>query len=226
MGERITLQAADGHELGAYVARPTGEPIAGLVVIQEIFGVNAHIRSVADSYAEDGFLAVAPAIFDRVERNVDLSYDPADAQKAMSFIPRLDVDKAVIDIGAALDYAKKATGKKAGVIGYCLGGTLAWLTATRLHPDAAVGYYGGRIGNYAGENPSAPMILHFGRKDTHIPADEVEKVHAAHPEVEIHWYDAGHAFNCEPRPSYNADAARLARERSLGFLLKFLVQSS
>jgi carboxymethylenebutenolidase len=144
----------------------------------------------------------------------------------MSFIPRLDVDKAVIDIGAALDYAKKATGKKAGVIGYCLGGTLAWLTATRLHPDAAVGYYGGRIGNYAGENPSAPMMLHFGRKDTHIPADEVEKVHAAHPEVEIHWYDAGHAFNCEPRPSYNADAARLARERSLGFLLKFLVQSS
>ena len=226
MGERITLRAADGHELGAYVARPTGEPIAGLVVIQEIFGVNAHIRSVADSYAEDGFLAVAPAIFDRVERNVDLSYDPADAQKAMSFIPRLDVDKAVIDIGAALDYAKKATGKKAGVIGYCLGGTLAWLTATRLHPDAAVGYYGGRIGNYAGENPSAPMMLHFGRKDTHIPADEVEKVHAAHPEVEIHWYDAGHAFNCEPRPSYNADAARLARERSLGFLLKFLVQSS
>ncbi len=223
MGERITLHAADGHELGAYVARPIGEPFAGLVVVQEIFGVNAHIRSVADGYAKDGFLAVAPAIFDRVERNVELSYDPADMQKAMSFIPRLDIDQAVIDIGAALDYAKKATGKKAGVIGYCLGGTLAWLTATRLHPDAAVGYYGGRIGNYAAENPSTSVMLHFGRKDTHIPAEEVEKVHAAHPDVEIFWYDAGHAFNCEPRPSYNAEAARLARERSMGFLKKFLV---
>lgn len=222
MGERITLRAADGHELGAYVTRPVGEPIAGLVVIQEIFGVNAHIRSVADGYAQDGFLAVAPAIFDRVERDVELSYDAADLQKAMSFIPRLDIDKAVIDIGAALDYAKMTTGKKPGVIGYCLGGTLAWLAAARLHPDAVVGYYGGRIGNYAGENPSAPVMLHFGSKDTHIPAEEVEKVHAAHPQVEIYWYDAGHAFNCEPRPSYNAEAARLARERSLEFLKRVL----
>lgn len=226
MGERIELQTADGHELGAYVARPAGDPIAGLVVIQEIFGVNAHIRSVADGFARDSFLAVAPAIFDRVEKNVELAYDGPDMQKALSFIPRLDIGKAVFDIGAALDYAKKATGKKAGVIGYCFGGTLAWLAATRLHPDAAVGYYGGRIGNYAGENPSGPVMLHFGRKDTHIPAEEVEKVHAAHPEVEIYWYDAGHAFNCEPRPNYNPDAARLARERSLAFLKKFLVGSS
>jgi carboxymethylenebutenolidase len=226
MGERITLRAADGHELGAYVARPAGEPIAGLVVIQEIFGVNAHIRSVADGYAKDGFLAVAPAIFDRLERDLELSYDPADAQKAMSFIPRLDIDKAIVDMDAALDYARKASGKKAGVIGYCLGGTLAWLAATRLHPDAAVGYYAGRIGTYAAENPSAPVMLHFGRKDTHIPAPEVEMVHAAHPDVEIYWYDAGHAFNCDPRPSYNPEAARLARERSLGFLKKFLVHSS
>ncbi len=226
MGERIRLHAADGHELGAYVARPAGEPVAGLVVIQEIFGVNAHIRSVADGYANDGFLAVAPAIFDRIERDVDLGYAPADTQKAMSFIPRLDIDKAVIDIGAALDYARKSTGKKAGVIGYCLGGTLAWLAAARLRPGAAVGYYGGRIGNYAAQNPSAPVMLHFGRNDTHIPPEEVEKVHAAHPQVEIYWYDAGHAFNCEPRPSYHPEAARLARERSLGFLKKFLVRSS
>jgi carboxymethylenebutenolidase len=222
MGERITVHSADGHELGAYVARPMGAPIAGLVVIQEIFGVNEHIRSVADGYAQDGFLAVAPAIFDRLERDVELSYDPADMQKAVSFIPRLDIDKAVIDIGATLDYAARSAGKRAGVIGYCLGGTLAWLAATRFHPDAAVGYYGGRIGNYAAENPSSPVMLHFGRKDTHIPAEEVEKVHAAHPGVEIHWYDAGHTFNCEPRPSYNPEAARLARERSLEFLKKNL----
>ena len=226
MGERITLKAADGHALGAYVARPAGKPSAGLVIVQEIFGVNEHIRSVADGYAGDGFLAVAPALFDRIERDVELGYEGADVQKAMSFIPKLDIDNAVIDLGAALDFAAITSDKKAGVVGYCLGGTLAWLTAARLHPDAAVGYYGGRIGNYASETPSCPVMLHFGKKDAHIPAEEVEKVHAAHPEVEIYWYDAGHAFNATPRTSYNAEAAHVARERSLAFLKKFLVQRS
>ena len=226
MGERITLKAADGQVLGAYVAKPAAEPLGGLVVVQEIFGVNEHIRSVADGYARDGFLAVAPALFDRIERDVDLGYEGADVQKAMTFIPRLDMDKAVIDLGAALDFATSTSAKKAGVIGYCLGGTLAWLAAARLHPDAAVGYYGGRIGNYAREKPTCPVMLHFGQKDTHIPAEEVEKVHAAHPEVEIYWYDAGHAFNATPRVSYNPEAARVARERSLAFLKKFLVPDS
>ena len=222
MSEFTTLKAADGHELAAYVARPAGEPIAGLVVVQEIFGVNAHIRSVADGYAKDGFLAVAPALFDRIERGVELGYEGADMQRAMSFIPRLNIDNAVADIAAALEFAESATGKKAGVIGYCFGGTLAWLAATRLHPGAAVGYYGGRIGNYAAENPSAPVMLHFGKQDTHIPADEVEKVRAAHPEVKIFWYDAGHGFNCEPRSSFNGEAAHQARERSLDFLKRYL----
>ena len=226
MSEPVTLSAADGHSFNAYVARPAGEPAAGLVVLQEIFGVNAHIRSVADGYANDGFLAVAPALFDRIERGVELGYEGADMQKAMTFIPRLDIDKAVADMAAALEFARKASGKKTGVIGYCFGGTLAWLAATRLYPDAAVGYYGGRIGNYAHEEPSCPVMLHFGRKDSHIPAEEVEKVQATHPEAEIYWYDAGHAFNATPRTSYNADAARLARERSLAFLKKFLVHSS
>jgi carboxymethylenebutenolidase len=222
MGEFKPLRAADGHELEAYIARPDGEPIAGLVVVQEIFGVNAHIRSVADEYAKDGFLAVAPALFDRIERGVELRYEGADMQRAISFIPKLDMDKAVLDVGAALDYARTTTGKKAGVIGYCFGGTLAWLAATRLHCDAAVGYYGGRIGNYAAENPAAPVMLHFGKQDTHIPAEEVNKVHAAHPTVEIYWYDAGHAFNATPRASYNPEAAQLARQRSLAFLKKHL----
>jgi carboxymethylenebutenolidase len=225
MGKSTRLTAADGHEFAAYVARPAGEPIGGLVVAQEIFGVNAHIRAVADEYAVDGFLAVAPALFDRIERGVELGYEGADVQKAMSFIPRLDIDKGVADVAAALEFAKKTTCKKAGVIGYCFGGTIAWLSATRLHPDAAVGYYGGRIGNYAAENPSCPVILHFGRKDTHIPAEEVDKVHSAHPDVEIYWYDAGHAFNATPRSSYNAEAAMLARTRSLAFLRKNLVSS-
>jgi len=225
MGESIRLTATDGHELAAYVARPAGEPIAGLAVVQEIFGVNAHIRAVADEYASDGFLAVAPALFDRIERGVELGYEGADAQKAISFIPRLDIDKAVADVAAALEFAKKTTGKKAGVIGYCFGGTIAWLAATRLHSDAAVGYYGGRIGNYAAENPLCPVMLHFGRQDAHIPAEAVEKVHSAHPDVEIYWYDAGHAFNATPRASYNAEAAKLARSRSLAFLKKNLVSS-
>lgn len=222
MSESVTLHAVDGHAFNAYVARPASEPIAGLVVVQEIFGVNAHIRSVADGWARDGFLAVAPALFDRISPDIELGYDPESMKTAMSLFPKFDVDKSIVDIAAAIDFAAAATHKKVGVIGYCLGGTIAWLSATRLHPAAAVGYYGGRIGNYAGEEPSCPVMLHFGREDTHIPAAEVEKVHSAHPEVEIFRYDAGHAFNCDPRPSYNAAAATEARRRSLEFLKKNL----
>jgi carboxymethylenebutenolidase len=222
MSEYVTLRAADGHEFKAYVARPAGKPVAGLVVIQEVFGVNSHIRSVADGYAKDGFLAVAPALFDRIQPGIELGYEGADLQTAMSLIPKLDVEKSVLDIGAAIEFAATETGKKVGVIGYCFGGTLAWLAAARLHPAAAVGYYGGRIGNYVGEIISVPVMLHFGRQDAHIPAEEVEKVQRAHPEVQIHWYDAGHGFNCNPRASYNAAAAKEARQRSLDFLKKHL----
>lgn len=222
MSEYVTLKATDGFELNAYVARPEGEPIAGLVVVQEIFGVNPHIRSVADGYAKDGFLVVAPALFDRFERGVELSYEGADMQQAMSFVPKLNPDKSLEDVAAAIDFAHAATGKKVGVIGYCFGGTMAWLAATRLHPAVAVGYYGGHIANYASETPAAPVMLHFGKQDTHIPAAGVEKVQAAHPEVEVYWYDAGHGFNCDARGSYNADAAHEARARSLSFLKKHL----
>lgn len=222
MGEKVTLKASDGFESGAYVARPQGEPIAGLVVVQEIFGVNRHIRSVADGYARDGFLAVAPALFDRIERDVELGYEGADMERARTFIPRIDMDAAIKDVAAAMEFARRETGKKVGVIGYCWGGTLAWLAAARLHADTAVGYYGGQIGRFAAENPAAPVMLHFGRLDQHIPPEEVEKVHSAHPEAEIYWYDAGHGFNCDARSSYNAEAAKLARERSLAFLKKHL----
>jgi len=222
MNEFVTLTAADGHQLSAYVAHPETEPIAGLVIVQEIFGVNAHIRSVADGYARDGFLAVAPALFDRIERGVELAYDGADMQKAMTFIPKLDAENALADVAAAMEFAARTTEKKVGVVGYCFGGTIAWLAATRHHPAAAVGYYGGRIANYALETPTAPIMLHFGKQDTHIPAEEVEKVSSAHPDVEIYWYDAGHGFNCDARASYNRQAAELARERSLRFLMKHL----
>lgn len=223
MSETVKLTAADGHQFDAYVSHPAGAPIAGLVVLQEIFGVNRHIRSVADGYARDGFLAVAPALFDRVERGVELSYDGPEAKRGMEIRQKLTIDDAMKDVSAALEYVRRQTGRKSGVIGYCFGGLLAWLSATRLHPDVAVGYYAGGIGNFAAETPHAPVQLHFGKLDTHIPAEQVDKVHAAHPEVEIHWYsNAGHGFNCDMRASYNAEAAALARTRALAFLKQHL----
>jgi carboxymethylenebutenolidase len=222
--EKIVLRAKDGQEIGAYVAWPDAAPVAALVVIQEIFGVNAHIRRVTDSYAKDGFLAIAPALFDRIEKGVELAYEGSDAARARSFIPRLDMEKAVLDVEAAVQYAAKSTGKKIGVVGYCWGGSLAWLTATRLPVQAAVGYYGGRIAAYAHEQPKAPVMLHFGTEDQHIPKADVDKIQAAHPEVEIYWYEAGHGFNCDARASYNPEAATLARERSLAFLRHNLIE--
>jgi carboxymethylenebutenolidase len=233
MSEWVELTSKDGFKLSAYVAKPAGEPIAGLVLIQEIFGVNKHIRSVADRYAKDGFLVVAPATLDRVERNVDLDYSPEGWAKAIELMNKrlaifqeaLKTDKAgaLGDIEAALDYAKAQTGKKTGTVGFCLGGLLSWLSACWLKPDAAVGYYAGGIGNYAEETPKAPVMLHFGKNDTHIPAEQVEKVARAHPEVQIFWYDAGHAFNRDLDPaSYDAASAKLARERSLEFFKKNL----
>jgi carboxymethylenebutenolidase len=219
MSETIQLKAKDGHELDAYVAKPEGEPIAGLVVIQEIFGVNKHIRSVADGYAKDGFLVIAPALFDRVEKHVELTYEGEDMKKAVELMQKLKPDTAIEDVGAALDYVKTQTQKKSGTIGYCYGGSMSWLSACRLTPDASVGYYAGGIGNFAQETPKAPVMLHFGRLDTHIPAEQVEKVHELHPEVQIFWYDnAEHGFNCDMRSSFNAQAAKLARQRSLEFL--------
>jgi carboxymethylenebutenolidase len=222
MSELVNLKAEDGHQLDAYVAAPAGEAVAALVVIQEIFGVNAHIRSVADGYAQDGFLAVAPALFDRVKRGVELSYEGNDVQKAMALSKKLKMDDILKDTAAAMEYASSRTGKKTGVIGYCLGGSIAWLAACRLSVDAAVGYYGGKIQQYAEEQPKCPVMLHFGSKDQHIPREAVAKIQAAHPDVPVYFYDAGHGFNCDARASYHAASAKLARDRSLSFLKKNL----
>ncbi len=223
MGEHVRLRAFDEHEFDAYVARPAGEPMAGLVVVQEAFGVNRHIRSVVDGFAKDGFFAVAPALFDRIERGVELGYAGEDMQKGIAIARQIDLAKAVLDVGAALDYARRETGRKVGVIGYCLGGSMAWLAATRLHPDAAVGFYGGYVAKFAEEQPKSPVMLHFGLQDQHIPRAEIdEKVARTHPDIPIFWYDAGHGFNCDDRASYNAEAAKLARQRSLEFLKKHL----
>jgi carboxymethylenebutenolidase len=216
----IQIQARDGHTLDAYVARPAGEPIGGLVVIQEIFGINKHIRDVADGYATDGFLVIAPALFDRVERNVELGYEGEDRKRAMAIYPKLDFGNAMKDVEAALGWARKNSGKKTGVVGYCLGGTLAWLTATRLKPDVAVGYYAGGIDRFAGETPAAPVMMHFGSKDAHITKEMVAKVADAHPDVQIFWYDADHGFNRKA----DAPATRLARARAVAFLTQCVIE--
>lgn len=224
MNGRINLKASDGHELGAYVASTLESPAAGLVVIQEAFGVNRHIRSVADGYAQDGFLAIAPALFDRLERDVELGYAPADMSRGIALARQVNFADAVKDVAAALDYLRQQHMKKCGVIGYCLGGSMAWLAAARLDPDAAVAYYGGRIAQFAQENPRCPVMLHFGTQDKHIPREDINRVQAAHPDVQIFWYEADHGFNCNDRASYNATAAKQARERSLEFLKKHLAR--
>lgn len=222
MSKHVTLRAEDGHELDAYVAEPAGEPVAALVVVQEIFGVNRHIRSVADGWARDGFLAVAPALFDRFERGVDLSYEGEDAQRAMGFSRRLKMDELLRDTAAAIDYARATSRKKTGIVGYCLGGSIAWLAACRFGVEAAVSYYGGRIAEYAAEQPRCPVMLHFGRQDAHIRPEMVAAVQTAHPDIPVFLYDAGHGFNCDVRAAYHAPSAKLARERSLEFFHKNL----
>lgn len=223
MSEWLKVKASDGNELSVYVARPEGEPIGALVLVQEIFGVNAHIRRVADGYAKDGFVVVAPALFDRVERGVELKYEGEDAKHAYELMNKLNPDTALLDIAAAYGVAKEA-GQGIGVIGYCFGGLMSWLTATRgetlkMQPSCCVGYYPGGIGKFAKEEPSCPVLLNFGGADTHIGADQIEAVREAHPEVKIFIYDgAEHGFNCDARSSYNPQAAALARERTLAFL--------
>jgi carboxymethylenebutenolidase len=223
MSEWIKLSAEDGQELSAYVARPADQAVGGLVLIQEIFGVNAHIRSVADSYAKDGFLVVAPSLFDRIERGVELKYEGEDLQRAYGFYQKLSPETALLDVAAAYGWAKES-GKGIGVIGYCYGGFMSWLTATRgetlkMRPSCCVGYYPGGVGQVASEEPSCPVMLHFGAEDSHIGQDQIEAVRSAHPEVEIYVYEgAGHGFNCDARASFDAPSAALARERSLAFL--------
>jgi carboxymethylenebutenolidase len=228
MGKWTKLTADDGHELGAYVATPAQEPIGALVVVQEIFGVNKSIRGVADEYAREGFVAIAPALFDRFEPNVELGYGEADMKKAFTdYYPKLDPKVSLLDIAAAFHHVKKA-GKPTGVLGFCYGGLMSWLSATRgagvrMQPDCCVGYYAGGIGKVAAEEPVCPVLLHFGAEDTHIGSDQVEAVRAVHPEVEIFLYDGvGHAFANPDRTSYDAAATALAHRRSLAFLKKNL----
>jgi carboxymethylenebutenolidase len=219
MSAFVELTASDGFTLSAWRADPEGKPRAAIVVIQEIFGVNHHIRGVADFFASQGYLAIAPALFDRVQKGVDLGYGGSDRQTAMALMGKLDNQSTALDVAAAIQAAKQ--GGKVAVVGYCLGGSIAYVAASRL-PDvsAAVCYYGGRILDAKDDYPKVPTILHFGEKDAHIPIARVKDFAAAHPELPVYTYPADHGFNCDERASYDAPAATLARTRTLEFLAK------
>lgn len=211
----LTLTASDGHTLGAYRADPTGDPRGAIVVIQEIFGVNAHIRSICDRLAEIGYVAIAPALFDRTERDFQSGYSAEDVEQARSFIVDADWDAMVRDTDAARA-AVDAVGR-VGIVGFCMGGTMAFLGATRLQSIAAVsGFYGGRIAKFADETPGCPTQLHYGSEDHGIPMDNVESVRSQRPDCEIHVYDgAGHGFHCDERASFHAQASNVAWDRTL-----------
>ena len=224
----VTLTSADGQTLDAYVAQPTGKAKGAVVVLQEIFGVNSHIRSVADGYAAAGYLAVAPATFARVQTGVELGYTEADMGSGFGLknaVEALPAPGVLQDIQAAVNYAAEQSGGKVAVLGFCWGGLLTWRSACLLNGvSAAVPYYGGGVttAEEVARQPHCPVMAHFGDQDHWIPLDGVEAFKAAHPKAQVHVYAANHGFNCDQRGSFNAAAAQLARERTLAFLAQHI----
>jgi len=217
MGRMLELAAADGFRLSAYRADPAGRPRGGLVVTQEIFGINSHIRSVCDGFAADGYLAVAPALYDRYHRGFEVGYTPEDIAKGRELKLKAQIDAALKDVSAARDAA--AAAGKVGIVGYCWGGYVTWMAASKLDGFAcAIPYYGGGMLEATAERPRCPVIAHFGERDTGIPVDGVRKFAAAHPEIQVYIYAADHGFNCDQRASFDAVSAKLARERTVAFL--------
>jgi len=228
MGTFIDLKSADGFVFPAYVAEPAGKPKAAVVVLQEIFGVNSHIRSVADGYAAAGYLAVAPATFHRAQTGVDLGYTEADMKAGTELkaaAEALPAPGVLQDIQAAINHAAQTTGGKVGIVGYCWGGLLAWRSACTLSGlSAAAPYYGGgmTVGDEPARQPACPVMVHFGNQDHWIPMDTVEAFQKAQPGVQVFVYDANHGFNCDQRGSYNEAAAKLAKQRTLDFFAQHL----
>ena len=215
MGSNITLTTPDNFALGAYIAEPSGKPKGAVVVIQEIFGVNSHIREVTDGYAEAGYWAVAPKIFDRVEPDIELGYSETDMGAGIELaFQKLDMQQTLADLQVAVLEAGKHG--KVGVVGYCFGGLLTWLSACHLDGVAAASsYYGGGVAGQLDNTPRCPVIFHFGELDAHIPMSDVDAVKTSQPNAQVFVYPADHGFNCDHRASYNAAASKLALQRTL-----------
>jgi carboxymethylenebutenolidase len=220
MGQPLSLVAADGFKLGAYRADPAGKAKGGVVVIQEIFGVNHHIRSVVDRVAAEGYAAIAPALFDRTQPGFECGYTPDEVANARKFVANPDWDAMLRDTQAAISELKDAG--PLAIMGFCMGGTVSFLAAARLPGlKAAVCYYGGGIARFADEKPKCPTQMHFGRKDAHITMDMVDEIKTKRPECDIHVYDeADHGFHCDERGSYHAESARIAWGHTTAFLEK------
>ena len=215
MGEMIQLTASDGHQMSAYLAKPDGAPKAGIVIVQEIFGITNHIQAVVDEYASLDYLAIAPAMFDRIRTGVKLDY--AEIDEARGLMMQLNLEMATDDMAAAADAVRSAG--KVAVIGYCWGGAMADLAACRINVDAAVAYYGRMIVDWLDLKPACPVMYHFGETDPLIPAEMVEKIRASRPDGIFHTYPgAGHGFNCTERADFHAESATLALQRTLQFL--------
>jgi len=220
MGEPIRISTSGMQCIGGWLARPEGTPRGGLVVVQEIFGVNAHIRNVVDSFARDGYVAIAPAFFDRVESDVELAYDEEGFRRGRALVAEIGFDPAIDDVASAAEAI--ASAGRVGCVGYCWGGTVALLAATRIGLPA-VSYYGARNVQFLDEKPRAPLMFHFGEHDASIPPEAIERHREALPDADVFVYPAGHAFDRDVDPrAFDAASAALARRRTLDFLARHL----
>ncbi len=219
MGELTTILARDGHEFQAYLSAPPGKPQGAIVVIQEIFGVNSHIRAVTDGFAKEGYTAIAPAMFDRIRRGIELGYSQPDIDQGRGYMQQLKLEETLKDLAAAVAVVKHSG--RVGMVGYCWGGAMSYVAACELPIACAVVYYG-RASNFLEKKPRCPVMYHFGTQDHSIPMSDVDKVKAADTKGTFYEYEAGHGFNCDQRSSFNPEASSLARQRTLDFFGRHL----
>jgi carboxymethylenebutenolidase len=224
MSEFTAIMARDGHQFACWLAAPPGTARGAIVVVQEIFGVNAHIRAVTDGYAAQGYVAIAPCLFDRVRKGIELGYSQPEVQEGAGYVQQLKPEQTLLDLAAALAVVRHAG--RVGMVGYCWGGRMTYLSACELPLACGVAYYGGSITQLLDKKPRCPMMYHFGELDTHIPLSDVDKIRQVNPEGIFHVYaGAGHGFNCDQRASFEPQAAALARERSLAFFAEHLTRA-
>lgn len=220
MGEFNAIMARDGHEFRAYLAAPPRASRGAVIVIQEIFGVNPHIRAVTDSYAAEGYTAIAPCLFDRVRRGIELGYGPQDREEGFGYVKQLKPEQVMKDVAAALAIVRHSG--RVGIIGFCWGGRVAYQAAGELPLACGVVYYGGGITQILDQKPKCAMLYHFGERDQHITQDDVAKIRAANPEGTFHIYPADHGFNRDVGANYDAASAALARQRTLDLLAQYV----